>query len=183
MPCSRNLPVVPTEDGAHAGREARHHAAQRELLEQRYDLSDRPASGVTMLRGKPVQEGVRVILPDGVTWKELASMSPADIRDRDLFPRGFLPLPHANHPEGGMVFPQFEIDEVKRQCARPHALRSRFRHPRSLPAGVPAADLPTSATSRRARSCAPFERPRHRKRLDRDSARVKAYGNSARRVA
>ena len=29
------------------------------LLGERYDLSDRPAKGVTMSRGKPVQEGVR----------------------------------------------------------------------------------------------------------------------------
>src|SRR5258708_39826202 len=31
-----------------------------ELLNQRYDLSNRPAPSVTMDRGKPVQEGVRV---------------------------------------------------------------------------------------------------------------------------
>ena len=40
-------------------------ARQAELLKQRYDLSDRPANGVTMSRGKPVQEGVRVKLPAG----------------------------------------------------------------------------------------------------------------------
>ena len=32
----------------------------QDLLAQRYDLADRPAQGVTMSRGKPVQEGVRV---------------------------------------------------------------------------------------------------------------------------
>lgn len=32
----------------------------QDLLAERYDLSDRPAQGVTMSRGKPVQEGVRV---------------------------------------------------------------------------------------------------------------------------
>ncbi|HUG21295.1 hypothetical protein, partial [Piscinibacter sp.] len=36
---------------------------QQDLLAQRYDLSDRPAPGVTMARGKPVQDGVRVRLP------------------------------------------------------------------------------------------------------------------------
>ena len=36
---------------------------QMELLHERYDLSDRPAKGVTMSRGKPVQEGVRAKLP------------------------------------------------------------------------------------------------------------------------
>ncbi len=32
---------------------------QMDLLEERYDLSDHPASGVVMDRTKPVQEGVR----------------------------------------------------------------------------------------------------------------------------
>ena len=35
---------------------------QMDLLGARYDLSDRPAAGVTMSRGKPVQDGVRVKL-------------------------------------------------------------------------------------------------------------------------
>jgi hypothetical protein len=39
------------------------------LLNERYDLSDRPAAGVTMDRAKPVQEGVRVKLPAGKTWE------------------------------------------------------------------------------------------------------------------
>src|SRR5207253_133523 len=38
------------------------------LLSERYDLSDRPAKGVAMDRGKPLQEGVRVKLPAGMTW-------------------------------------------------------------------------------------------------------------------
>jgi cytochrome c peroxidase len=91
---------------------------QQELLEQRYDLGDRPARGVQMTRGKAVQEGVRVRLPAGVTWEQLADMSPEQIRERGLFPAGFMPLPHANHPEGGMVFPQFHIDEILQQEGR-----------------------------------------------------------------
>jgi cytochrome c peroxidase len=91
---------------------------QMDLLETRYDLSDRPASGVTMSRGKAVQEGVRVKLPAGMTWQQLAEMTPDEIQRRGLFPKGFLPLPHPNHPEGGMVFPQFVIDEIKKQEAR-----------------------------------------------------------------
>lgn len=89
-----------------------------ELLNHRYDLSNRPAQGVTMSRGKPVQAGVRVKLPPGVTWQQLASMTPEEIREKDLWPAGFYPLPHPNHPEGGMVFPQFHIDEIKRQTGR-----------------------------------------------------------------
>jgi cytochrome c peroxidase len=87
---------------------------QMSLLEQRYDLADRPVSGVTMSGGKAIQGGVRARLPSGVSWDELGAMSAAQIRERGLFPAGFLPLPHPNHPEGGMVFPQFHIDEIKR---------------------------------------------------------------------
>ena len=79
----------------------------------RYDLSNRPAKDAAMSRGKPLQEGVRVKLPTGATWDQLASMSPAGIRDKTLFPKGFYPLPHPNHPGGGMVFPKFEINEVE----------------------------------------------------------------------
>jgi cytochrome c peroxidase len=91
---------------------------QMDLLAARYDLVDRPAAGATMSRGKPVQDGVRVRLPGGQTWESLARMSPDEIRERGAFPPGFLPLPHPNHPEGGMVFPLFQIDEVKRQTGR-----------------------------------------------------------------
>jgi cytochrome c peroxidase len=92
---------------------------QMALLAERYDLSDRPAQGVTMTSGKPVQEGVRVKLPAGVkSWDELAAMTPEEIRAKGLWPQGFLPLPHPNHPEGGMVFPTQHIDEIKKQEGR-----------------------------------------------------------------
>jgi cytochrome c peroxidase len=88
---------------------------QMDLLAERYDLGDRPAAGVTMSRGKAVQEGVRVRIPADTTWAKLAAMSPADMRDNGMFPRGFLPLPHPNHPEGGMLFPTYHIDEIRKQ--------------------------------------------------------------------
>ena len=90
---------------------------QRSLLASRYDLSDNP-SALTMTRGKPVQGGVRVLLPDGVTWESLAALTPDQIRAQGLFPPGFLPLPHPKHPEGGMLFPQATIDEVLLQTGR-----------------------------------------------------------------
>jgi cytochrome c peroxidase len=94
-------------------------ARQMKLLEERYDMSDRPAQGVAMSRGKAVQEGVRVRLPAGVkSWEDLAAMAPEDIKAKGLWPQGFLPLPHPNHPEGGMVFPKQQIDEVKKQEGR-----------------------------------------------------------------
>jgi cytochrome c peroxidase len=92
---------------------------QMKLLAERYDMADRPAQGVTMSRGKPVQEGVRVKLPEGVkSWEDLAAMTPEEIRSKGLWPKGFLPLPHPNHPEGGMLFPKQHIDEIKKQQAR-----------------------------------------------------------------
>jgi cytochrome c peroxidase len=95
--------------------EARH----QQLLGARYDLGDRPHGEVTMSGGKPVQTGVRVRLPDGVqSWQALAEMSPDEIRQRDLFPRGFMPLPHPHHAEGGMLFPQKHIDLVEQQDGR-----------------------------------------------------------------
>jgi cytochrome c peroxidase len=93
---------------------ARHQA----LLAERYDLADRPAPGVTMSRGKPVQAGVRVRLPKDTTWDQLAAMSPEEIRSKNLWPAGFYPLPHPHHEAGGMVFPQVLIDETKRQTGR-----------------------------------------------------------------
>jgi cytochrome c peroxidase len=88
------------------------------LLKERYDLTDRPAKSATMARGKPVQEGVRVRLFEGQSWGKLADMPPADIRKGKLWPEGFLPLPHPNHGEGGMLFPKFHIQEVKKQEGR-----------------------------------------------------------------
>ena len=72
--------------------------AARAHLVERYDLTGHSA-GVRMTGGKPVQDGVRVKLPAGVTWQQLAAMAPEDIRRRNLWPLGFMPLPHPNHPE------------------------------------------------------------------------------------
>src|SRR5258708_7666711 len=73
--------------------------AHQAMLEERYDLGDHPAQGVTMEHEKPLQEGVRVKLPSGVTWDQLAAMSPDDIREKGLFPKE-------------------EIDAIKRQDGR-----------------------------------------------------------------
>jgi cytochrome c peroxidase len=93
-------------------------AEQEKLLAARYDLSDKADASAKMSRGKAVQAGVRVKLPMGATWDRLGRMSPADIKAGKLWPAGFLPLPHPNHPEGGMLFPKHHIDEVKKQEAR-----------------------------------------------------------------
>ena len=55
-----------------------------DLLNERYDLSDRPAKGVSMSRGKALQEGVRIKLLKGMAWEKLTAMSPEEIRKKDL---------------------------------------------------------------------------------------------------
>ncbi|MHC4479235.1 MAG: cytochrome B6 [Planctomycetota bacterium] len=120
---SSYAPVVITEDfqsimSRMKAAKAQVMQRQMDLLAERYDLSNRAAADVTMSGGKAVQQGVRVKLPAGMTWQKLAEMTPEQIRQNDLFPKGFLPLPHPNHQEGGMVFPQFVIDEINRQEAR-----------------------------------------------------------------
>ncbi|MDP1610943.1 MAG: cytochrome B6 [Sulfuritalea sp.] len=91
---------------------------QQDMLAARYDLADRPARGVVMSRGKPLQEGVRVKLPAAMTWQKLAAFSPEQIREKQLWPAGFLPLPHPHHEAGGMVFPKFLIEETRKQTDR-----------------------------------------------------------------
>jgi len=87
-------------------------AAQQRYLEERYDLRRRVDENVRMTRGKPIPVGPTAKLRGGTTWEQLGRMSPEEIRDKDLFP--FLPLPHVNHPVGGMVFPQTEIKLLPR---------------------------------------------------------------------
>lgn len=92
---------------------------QRQLLEERYDLSDRPLEGAMMSGGrKPVQEGVRVKLPNGQTWESLADLTAEEIREQDLLPRGFRPLPHPKQTAGGQVFPEAQIEEIAEQEQR-----------------------------------------------------------------
>lgn len=89
-------------------------ARQKQLLDARYDLSPRVSDTVKMSRGKPIPVGPASRLPEGATWDSLARLSPDEIRDRGLFPKGFLPLPHPRHKVGGMVFPQMEIKQFPR---------------------------------------------------------------------
>ena len=117
----RPLPTLPFS-AVKANDEAEKSAVmqrQQALLNQRYDLSDRPMPGMKMSGGrKPVQAGVRVKLPPGVTWDRLASLSPQQVRQQNLLPAGFLPLPHVKQATGGQVFPDEQIDEIARQESR-----------------------------------------------------------------
>jgi cytochrome c peroxidase len=117
----RPLPTQPFSD-VRAADEAEKPAVMRrqaELLQQRYDLSDRPIPGVFMSgRRKAVQGGVRVRLPRDVTFDQLAQMTPDAIAEGSLLPAGFLPLPHVKQATGGQVFPNNQIDTIKDRESR-----------------------------------------------------------------
>jgi cytochrome c peroxidase len=87
---------------------------QQKLLESRYDLTPRTDLKVTMTRGKPIPVGPATRLPMGMTWETLAALGPDELREKGLFPVGFLPLPHPNHSVGGMLFPQKEVKTLPR---------------------------------------------------------------------
>jgi cytochrome c peroxidase len=89
-------------------------ARQQKLLEERYDLSVKVDDRVKMSRGKPIPVGPATKLPAETTWEKLAEMSPDEVKDKGLFPKGFLPLPHPHHEVGGMVFPEEEVKLLSR---------------------------------------------------------------------
>jgi len=84
---------------------------QLDLLSARFDLSEKTISTITMSGGKPLPVGPTAILK-GVSWVQLGIMLPDEIKSRGIFP--YLPLPHPNHPVGGMIFPQMEIKQIER---------------------------------------------------------------------
>ena len=123
------------------------------LLEERYDLSDRPAKGVTMSRGKPFKEGVRAKLPAGVkSWEELGAMTPEEIREKGLWPQGILALA-ASQPSGRRhgvsATPDRRDQEAGR--ARPDALRPGLRPADASAARVSARHLPDDSARPRRR--------------------------------
>jgi len=89
-------------------------ARQKKLLDERYDLTAHPSADAKMTRGKPISVGPTAKLPADQTWEKLAEMSPDDVKTNDLFPKGFLPLPHPHHEAGGMLFPQAEVKLLPR---------------------------------------------------------------------
>lgn len=101
--------VVRARDKAAKGRVM---AAAEKILEQRYDLRKRVDESVRMTRGKPIPVGPTARLKAGTSWEQLGRMSPEEIKQKDLFP--YLPLPHPNHPVGGMIFPQTEVKALPR---------------------------------------------------------------------
>jgi cytochrome c peroxidase len=113
----RPLPTVPL-DVVRKNDEAMKPAVlkrQQALFNDRYDMTDRPIPGVMMSGGrKAVQGGVRVKLRPGTTWESLAELPPGEIKQKNLLPAGFLPLPHVKQLAGGQVFPEEQIEEIGR---------------------------------------------------------------------
>ncbi len=87
-------------------------AMQRKLLESRYNLEPKLDPEVKMARGKPLAVGPTARLAEGMTWENLAALSPNEIRKRNLFP--YPSLPHPLHANGGQVFPQVQIQMFPR---------------------------------------------------------------------
>jgi cytochrome c peroxidase len=79
----------------------------KQYLDRRYNFCGAVTREVTMTRGKPLPVGPVTRLPAGVaSWEELTALSPQTIRERELFPEGFRPLPHPLHTTGHQLFPQ-----------------------------------------------------------------------------
>jgi len=65
-----------------------------------------------MSRGKPLPVGPTARLAQGVTWEQLGTMAPADVRQRDIFP--YRALVHPLQANGGQVFPRMQIEMFPR---------------------------------------------------------------------
>jgi cytochrome c peroxidase len=87
-------------------------AAQRKLLESRYILEPKLDSAVRMSRGKPVPVGPTARLRAGMSWQQLAELSPPEIQRQGIFP--YPSLPHPLQTNGGQVFPKMQIDMFPR---------------------------------------------------------------------
>lgn len=77
------------------------------LLKERYDLSGKTDLNARMSGGKPLPVGPTAKLRDGITWESLGSMSPEEIKQKDVFP--YPPLPHVKHATGGMVVAPMQL--------------------------------------------------------------------------
>ncbi len=73
-------------------------------MAQRFDFNGKAIPGGKMSAGKPIMAGPVARLPKEVSsWEELASLSPEEIKKRDLFP--FKPLAHPLQTTAHMLFP------------------------------------------------------------------------------
>ncbi|MDD5577648.1 MAG: cytochrome B6 [Methylobacter sp.] len=82
-------------------------AAQRKLLERRYNLTPKFDPEAKMSRGKPLIVGPSARLSGDLSWDGLASLTPEEIKQRGIFP--YPSLPHPLQSNGGQVFPKMQI--------------------------------------------------------------------------
>ena len=123
---------------------------QRRLLEQRYDLSDRPMPGAMMSGGrKPVQDGGRVRLPANTSWDDLAGMTPGEIaRKACCRPASCRCRTSSSRPAGKCS----RMRRSSRSGARrsqPAALRCRHGPAGASQAGVSGTDFPHQSSGAR----------------------------------
>ena len=103
-PLNATRPMQTPEEIMQADMQARPQvmAAQRQLLERRYDLTPRFDPQHTMSRGKPLPVGPTARLAPGTTWEALAGMTPEAIRQGNLFPYPALPAPQTGDGRSGL---------------------------------------------------------------------------------
>lgn len=74
-------------------------------MNSRFDFSGEAIEGHTMSGGKPIMKGPIARLPKGVaSYEDLGKLSPAAIKEKDLFP--YKPLAHPLQSTAHMVFPR-----------------------------------------------------------------------------
>jgi cytochrome c peroxidase len=77
----------------------------RDYMNSRFEFSGSTLPGQFMSGGKPIMQGPVARLPKNVaSFDQLATMSPAEIRQRDLFP--YKPIAHPLQSTAHMVFPE-----------------------------------------------------------------------------
>ncbi len=124
-------------------------AAQRRLLESRYDLTPRLDPAATMSRGKPLAVGPTARLASGISWDRLAGLSPEKSGRARCSVSGVAPSEAGDRRSGVpaapvAIFPRLERFDVELTSRRLFSPSSRRRS--SSRAG------PNSGTSRGVRS-------------------------------
>jgi cytochrome c peroxidase len=77
----------------------------RNYMQQRFEFDGQAIAGQHMSGGKPIMKGPVAQLPRGIdSFDQLGSLSPSEIRKRDLFP--YKPIAHPIQSNAHMVFPE-----------------------------------------------------------------------------
>jgi len=82
-------------------------AAQKSLLESRYDLTPRHEAKLKMSRGKTICVGPTARLAKGLSWETIGGVAAEDMKKNNLFP--YPSLAHPLQTNGGQVFPAMQI--------------------------------------------------------------------------